>query len=132
MPSVLMWSVFSPKKYLCQNSRFCIKERMLFLGYHEYSVKSSRSFMQKRLIWHKYFSGGNTLQINTEGMIKPEFAIFSFLGCHTIHCTRGNLKKASALLCKNNNFDTNIFLVEIHFRSIPRAWLSQNLQYCLF
>ena len=57
---------------------------------------------------------------------------FVFLGCLTIHCTRGNLKKASALLCKNDYFDTNIFLVKIHFRSIPRALSSPNFNFYLF
>ena len=33
----------------------------------------------------------------------------------TIHCTRGNLKKASTLFCKNDNFDINIFLVVLRF-----------------
>ena len=50
----------------------------------------------------------------------------------TIHCTRGNLKKASALLCKNDYFDTNIFLVKIHFRSISRASQSQNAIFIVF
>ena len=35
-------------------------------------------------------------------------------------------------LCKNDYFDTNIFYVEIHFRSIPRASQSQNAIFILF
>ena len=87
--------------------------------------------MQKWLFWHKYFFGGNTLQFNTEGMIKPEFAILSFLGCHTIHCTRGNLKKHPLFYSKMTIL-TQIFSRWKYTSDQYRRLLRAKMQFFIF